>query len=149
MLVQAHPDDESFMGGGASAFYARHGVETTLVTFTDGQAGRAGVEGHVPVTSTDELGCVRRRELGKAVAVLGIGRLVAPGWMDGQLESVENEKGIRFVSEQLEQFRPGVVSSFGPEGAPNNHPDHIACGRWTQLALERMVDSCRLSRVRS
>ena len=52
VCVHAHPDDEAFFGGGASAHYARLGYGVVLITCTNGRlgfdgAGRAGNEpGH-------------------------------------------------------------------------------------------------------
>ena len=40
MAVLAHPDDESLGFGGVLARYADEGVETSLVTATQGQRGR-------------------------------------------------------------------------------------------------------------
>lgn len=136
-MVLAHPDDECFVGGGALTHYAGQGVETTLLTVTDGQAGRAGVTGNDPLTDRESLGRVRREELRAAARALGIGTLVTPGWMDGQLSAMPDDAGVALVTECFQQHRPAIVISFGPEGAGNQHPDHIATSRWTLQAFDQ------------
>jgi LmbE family N-acetylglucosaminyl deacetylase len=42
LMVLAHPDDESFVGGGTLYYYRQRGVPNALICFTDGQSGRQG-----------------------------------------------------------------------------------------------------------
>lgn len=137
LLVLAHPDDESFMGGGALAYYTRRGVRTALLTFTDGQSGRMGRTGQPALATSENLGAVRREELRRAAAVLGIGELITPGWMDKGLADIPHEQGTAVVTRHLRRLRPEVMISFGPEGAPNKHPDHLASARWAASAYDQ------------
>lgn len=137
LMVLAHPDDESFVGGGTLSYYAEKGVPTALLCATDGQAGRAGLTGGDPLVTRDQLGQLRREELARAARILGIGTLFTPGWMDGQLAAVSDDQGAALVLEHFQHARPEVVISFGPEGAGNQHPDHKATSRWTLLAFEQ------------
>src|SRR5690606_6141471 len=116
LLALAHPDDESFVGGGTLAHYAAQGVSTALLCATDGQAGRAGLTGREPLTSRDQLGQIRRAELTQAAHALGIGELITPGWMDGQLDRVPDQQGVELLMDAFRQVRPEIVISFGPEG---------------------------------
>src|SRR6185295_1313140 len=67
--IYAHPDDETFSGGGTYSKYAAAGVRCTIYCATDGDAGKtSGLE----IKSKEELGAVRRKELGAAAKILGI-----------------------------------------------------------------------------
>ncbi len=140
LLVLAHPDDECFFGGGALAWYARKGVPTALLVLTDGQAGRMGLGGRVGTAAPDILGPIRRQELERAARVLGISKLIAPGWMDGGLKDVPDENGLALVTRWVRELRPEVLISFGPEGGASGHADHRAAWRWTDEAFNRAAD---------
>ncbi len=140
LLILAHPDDESFAGGGALAHYARRGLRTALLCYTDGQAGRLGRTGAAPIADRGTVGAVRRAELQRAAAILGIETVITPGWMDGALDRVSDERGLAVAVEQIRRFRPSVTISFGPEGAANGHADHIASSRWATRAFELAAD---------
>lgn len=126
LAVTAHPDDESFLFGGALALHARRGDAVRLLCLTDGQAGRTG-----GLTDREGLGAQRRGELLRACALLGIGRPITPGLPDGALET--EPRGAAVVEEAVRAFDPDVLLSFGPEGA-SGHPDHKAAWRWTRAA---------------
>jgi LmbE family N-acetylglucosaminyl deacetylase len=70
LCVTAHPDDESGGFGGALLLAHNAGVETSVVCFTDGQAAhfRGGA------AADEDLGRLRRAEMGAACAVLGVTR---------------------------------------------------------------------------
>jgi LmbE family N-acetylglucosaminyl deacetylase len=128
LAVTAHPDDESFILGGALAVHARAGGKAGLLCLTDGQVGRTG-----DVCPREELGRVRREELVRAARILGIPHLFTPGLMDGGLEALGDEAGARVVREHVERFGADILLTFGPEGA-SGHADHKACYRWTLAA---------------
>ncbi len=140
LMVLAHPDDESFVGGGTLAFYARCGVPTALICLTDGQAGRLGVMGAPPLATRETLGPLRRLELERAARVLGIGEVITPGWLDGGLSEIEDRVGIERIAHEIRRLRPEVIVSFGLEGGPSAHADHILSARWTEAAFELAAD---------
>ncbi len=126
LVIAAHPDDESFLFGGALAVHALAGGATALLCLTDGQAGRTG-----GLCTQDELGFVRRRELEAAAEVLGVGELITPGLMDGALAGMDAAEGHEYVRAAIASFGPDVLLTFGPEGA-SGHDDHKTCWRWTR-----------------
>ena len=128
LAVTAHPDDESFTFGGALAIHARRGDEVALLCLTDGQAGRTG-----GLVAREDLAELRRAELYRACAVLGIGVPMTPGLRDGALHEYGEERGVRVVERAVSEFNPDVVLTFGPEGA-SGHEDHKAAWRWTRQA---------------
>lgn len=128
LAVTAHPDDESFLFGGAMALHARNGGKTALLCLTDGQIGRTG-----GLCTQEELAAVRRAELEKAAALLEIGELHLERLMDGSLSELSDEDGAAIVAHYVEETGADVLLTFGPEGA-SGHDDHRACYRWTKAA---------------
>src|SRR3954452_528421 len=84
MAVHAHPDDEASGTGGVLARYSSEGIQTVLVTCTDGSCGdgpggvQPGQPGHVPA----EVGAMRRSELEASCAVLKASHLELLGYAD-------------------------------------------------------------------
>lgn len=72
LAVHAHPDDESSKGAATMARYAAEGNDVLVATFTGGERGDilnpamdvAGVKDRLPE--------VRREEMAKAAAILGV-----------------------------------------------------------------------------
>ncbi len=117
-----HPDDECFAFGGALALAAQHGVETSVVCLTDGQAAthRGTAE------SPEALGRMRRDEFAASCRVLGVAHHELLDYQDARLEFASlSEVAAKLVS-RIRAFRPHLVLTFGGEGALNNHPDHTA-----------------------
>jgi LmbE family N-acetylglucosaminyl deacetylase len=125
LAVTAHPDDESFLFGGALAAYAAAGHRCGLLCLTDGQQGRTG-----GLVDRRDLGELRRAELGRAAGVLGIEHLFTPGLVDGELDRMDDAAGADLVATCADRFGADVLLTFGPEGA-SGHADHKACWRWT------------------
>ena len=84
MAVHAHPDDEATGTGGILAKAAAEGIETVLVTCTDGRCGDApggvkpGDPGHDPAAVVE----MRRAELERSCAILGVKHLELLGFGD-------------------------------------------------------------------
>jgi len=128
----AHPDDETFSGGGTYAKYSAAGVRCTLWCATDGDAGKSS---GLSVGSRAELGRVRRAELAAAAKVLGFASVDTPGHPDGGLGAMDQQVLIGGMVAHLRRERPDVVITFGPEGAPNTHPDHRVVSRAATAAF--------------
>src|SRR5919201_6484907 len=92
MIVHAHPDDEAIGTGGTLARYSAEGVRTVLVTATLGEEG----EIVVPELNTPEvkarLAEVRREELRKATAILGIAQQEFLGYRDSGMAGTESNQ---------------------------------------------------------
>jgi LmbE family N-acetylglucosaminyl deacetylase len=130
--IYAHPDDETFSGGGTYAKYAAAGVCITLFCATDGDAGKTS---GLKVASKQELGLIRRKELEAAGRILGIQSVECWGYPDGGLGAVNQEELIARMVRHIRRQRPQVVITFGPEGAPNTHPDHRVISRAATAAF--------------
>ena len=130
--IFAHPDDEVFSIGGTVARYSRAGVSCNLFCATDGDAGRAS---GIAVSSRAGLGAMRRAELATGAALLGFAPPVYGGLPDGELAAADTDLLIGQIVECLRRWRPSVVITFGPEGAPNTHRDHRAISRAATAAF--------------
>src|SRR5947209_10004804 len=126
LLVHAHPDDESIFGGGAIIKAHREGKRVVLVTCTGGEVGE--IHNMDEAENRPRLKEVRRLELERAAAILGVDRIVWLGYRDsGMAGTGDNENPGSFYMAPLEETagklaavieeeRPEVVITYGPDG---------------------------------
>jgi LmbE family N-acetylglucosaminyl deacetylase len=133
LAVFSHPDDETFRPGGTLALLARNGVQVHVLIATRGEAGSCG---DPPLCTPADLPGVRERELRCACAALGLQPPRLLGYEDGNLQKVEAEKMIAHILKAVDEIKPQVLLSFGPDGL-SGHPDHIVIGRHTLAAFYR------------
>jgi len=149
MAVHAHPDDEATSTGGILARYSAEGVQTILVTCTNGEQGDApggikpGEDGHHP----EEVAAVRLAELRTSAALLGISHLELLDYRDSGMDGwVSNKDPGVFcnvpladvssrVAELMRYYRPQVVVTYDENGN-YGHPDHIQAHRAAVAAAE-------------
>lgn len=132
MAVTAHPDDEAGAFGGTLRLYADRGVETCVLCLTPGQAAS-----HRGNAKTDqELAAVRRREFAASCAILGVAQPIALDYMDGRLHRLDLYQVVWEITRQIRSFRPGVLITFGSEGAITSHPDHSMVSVFATLAFQ-------------
>ena len=155
LLVHAHPDDETINNGATMAYYAREGVDVTLVTCTRGEEGEILVPELVHLASNreDKLGEHREIELANAMRVLGVKDhrfLGAPRmkWRDsGMMGTTPNNRPDVFWNANLDdaanylvkiinEIRPQVMITYDENGG-YGHPDHIQAHRVAMRAAER------------
>jgi LmbE family N-acetylglucosaminyl deacetylase len=132
--VFAHPDDDVYTIGGTLLLNAG-ALAPTLIFATNGGAGPISD----PSSATREtLGDVRRGEQRAALNVIGFpnARIEWLGHPDYYLPNVPFEQLIDEVTSLLEQVRPHVVVSFGPDGLTSHH-DHIRIGEAATEAFHR------------
>lgn len=129
VFVWAHPDDESYLGGGLMALLRDAGRRVVCVTATRGEVGDGST------TDRQALGRLRERELSAALAALGVLEHVWLGYADGGCAHVDPARTAARVGEVLRRVRPETVVSFGPDGV-TGHPDHRAVGAWTRAAVD-------------
>jgi len=135
--VFAHPDDDAFAITGTVALHADDpGFRFALVLATSGERGMIAD----PALATREtLGEVREREALAGWRALGRepDRLGFLRYPDGGLERVPHGELVERIAAILEEERPDVVITFGPDGV-TGHPDHIAVGRAATEAFHRL-----------
>jgi LmbE family N-acetylglucosaminyl deacetylase len=146
MAVHAHPDDEA-SGGGILASYSDQGIQTIVVTCTNGEYGDApggikpGQEGHDP----ELVARLRLTELEKSASILKISDVETLGYHDsGMLEwdyksrpdaftNVPLETVAGRIGELITKYRPQVLVTYDDAGA-YQHPDHVHASRAAQAA---------------
>lgn len=127
--VWAHPDDETYLGGGLLALAAANGQRTTCVTATAGEHGTADAERWPP----DRLAAERRAELERALAVLDVDEHHWLGVEDGTCDAIDLADGVAAIRRILRHARPDTLITFGADGV-TGHPDHRTVGWWASLA---------------
>jgi LmbE family N-acetylglucosaminyl deacetylase len=157
MAVHAHPDDEASSTGGVLALYGDQGIQTVVVTCTNGEFGDApggikpGQEGH------DEQAVAQQRlaELRKSCEILGVTHLETLGYHDsGMVEWEYKELPDAFcnvpldtvsarIAALIEQYRPQVLITYDDKG-PYQHPDHVHASQAAQLAFAQSGISAKL-----
>lgn len=168
VLVHAHPDDETIATGGTIARYAAECVAVTLVTCTLGEQGEvipAELAG-LAAEHADQLGGYRIGELRAAGAALGLteqrflggigrwrdsGMVVEPGGRVGApsdlhpraLAGGEPAEQVDALLAVLDELRPQVVVSYGPDGG-YGHPDHVRAHEITMAATAQLPDVGRV-----
>ena len=120
--IFAHPDDETFCAGGTFARYAEQGAAIMVVSVTRGQAGQIR---DAAAADRRTLPAVREAELRLACDRLGIATVRCLDHVDGTLAEVELSALVDEVAGVIDEFRPDVVITFGPDGG-YGHPDHVA-----------------------
>lgn len=151
MAVHAHPDDEVISTGGVLAKYAAAGVETVVVTCTDGSQGFGpggvlpGEEGH----DLDAVAAIRKEELAKSLSLLGVSHHEFLGYRDSGMVGWDgNEAPEAFCNAKLDEaadalaaliraYEPQVVVTYDETSGGYGHPDHVQTHRVTVAALER------------
>lgn len=136
--VFAHPDDDAYGIAGTVALHADDpDFRFVLVHATEGEAGDI----HPDFDATPEtLGSIRRAE--DEAAWRAVGRVPDRhewlGHPDGGVAGVPFADLVDDIWTILEEERPNVVCTFGPDGI-FGHPDHIAVGAATDAAFARGV----------
>lgn len=122
--VFAHPDDDTYGVGGSLGLHAGEDMEITIVMATSGDAGRIA---DPSLATRETLAAVREAEDVASWRALGLEPDVRfLRHPDGALERVSSTLTDE-VRDVLEEARPDVVITFGPDGI-TGHEDHVAIG---------------------
>ena len=131
LAVFAHPDDET-AAAPLLAHYARLGHPVYLASITSGQLGFKNAR----LPAGEELGRLREEELRCAARALGIREPLLLGFQD---QGISRNPAAAEVADRLREIiderRPEVVLTFGPDGL-TGHPDHRAAGNITTQVVQ-------------
>lgn len=130
VVVGAHPDDETLGFGGTAVLLAEAGVRVQIVSASDG----GGAFPDQSLLQRFQLERVRRAELYRAAATLGLSAPLCLGLPDGQIARHE-ERLADLVTEVLATKPAGTWCAATWRG--DGHPDHEAVGRAAAIAAER------------
>ncbi|HEY6378229.1 MAG TPA: PIG-L family deacetylase [Candidatus Dormibacteraeota bacterium] len=147
LAVHAHPDDESITMGGTMAVLTEDGVQVANVCCTDGELATIVAADMPEEEYRPRLGEVRREELRRACAILGVAEVHCLGYHDSGMAGAPTStrpeaffmQPLDAVAERLtaiiRAFRPHVVVTYDAYGG-YGHPDHIQAHRGTLVAVE-------------
>jgi LmbE family N-acetylglucosaminyl deacetylase len=148
MAVHAHPDDEASSTGGVLALSADEGIQTVVVTCTNGEFGDApggikpGQNGH----DAQSVAQLRLAELRQSCKILGVTHLELLGYSDsGMAEWDYKERPEAFwnvpqdvvaarIGDLIRTYRPQVVITYDDKGL-YQHPDHVHASLSAQQAV--------------
>ena len=150
MAVCPHPDDECTSAGGMLARYASEGVETVVVTCTNGELGDGpgGVKPGEPGHDEQAVAQTRLAELAESCRILHVTHLETLGYRDSGMAdwefkghadafcNVPLEETTSRLVELMEKYRPDVVIADYDRGG-YNHPDHLRAHRVATDAVAR------------
>ncbi len=135
LVVDPHPDDESFFWGGTIAKYAKQGAEIYLLVLSNGEKGKIsithsekGFQGFREAKTLEDqewLAAERQKECEEAVNLLGIKHVEFLGIPNLEV----NQSAIIPIKTVIKNFDPHVVFSFNEAGtfSPVNQ-DHSWAG---------------------
>jgi len=139
LVVMSHPDDESMGCGGLILRHTRAGIPVNLICATRGEAGWSGK----PLgAKKEDLAQIRTGELEEAAATLAIGGVELWDYPDGGVDRCDRQEITQRIWEQITKLRPKAVVAWGPDGG-YGHPDHIAVGACTDIAVTSMAEGDR------
>jgi LmbE family N-acetylglucosaminyl deacetylase len=127
--IWAHPDDEAYCSHGLMAQVRAERGRVVVVTATRGEHGTDDPEAWPP----ERLAALRERELRASLSHAGVTEQRWLGHRDSELDDFGIEAGAATLVPIIEEVRPSVIVTFGPEGM-TGHPDHRAISAWTTRA---------------
>lgn len=124
LVVFPHPDDEAFSSSGTIAKHIAEGSQVTYACLTLGEMGRnLGVP---LIANRVTLPAIRKQELMKAAAAIGIQDVRCLGYHDKTIEFEPYEKIDADILVLIEELNPTRIITFLP--GYSVHPDHNATG---------------------
>jgi LmbE family N-acetylglucosaminyl deacetylase len=138
--IWAHPDDEAYLMAGVMALAVDAGQRVACVTATIGDAGETADADRWPLARLSE---IRREELERSLAILGVTDHRSLDLPDGRLADLDPSEPVRHLADTIDRVRPDTIITFGPDGM-TGHPDHQTVSRWVDDAIALAGDDVRL-----
>lgn len=153
VAVHAHPDDESSKGAASMARYVHEGVSVTVITCTGGERGDIlNPRMQDDPEALADLPAVRRREMARAQAILGVDHEwlgfedsglpegePLPTLPEGSFATLDLETATRPLVAAIRRLRPHVLTTYDENGG-YPHPDHIMTHRISVAAFDWAAD---------
>jgi mycothiol S-conjugate amidase len=152
MAVHAHPDDESSKGAATMAKYVDEGARVMVVSLTGGERGDILNPAMDLPEIHGRIAEVRRDEMAKAAAILGVehewlGFIDSglpegdplPPLPEGCFALVPLAESTERLVRLIREFKPHVVTTYDENGG-YPHPDHIRCHEVSVAAYEAAGD---------
>jgi len=133
MGIWPHPDDEAYLSAGLMARVADASRPVTVLTLTRGEKGTSNPEDY----DQPHFAAQRERELRTSLAELGVTDVRLGEYRDGECDLVDSEAAIRYIATTIDEVRPDVLVTFGPDGI-TGHRDHRLVSSWVTEAWRRV-----------
>ncbi len=153
--VHAHPDDESSKGAATTAKYVAEGVEVLVATCTGGERGSILNPAMDRPDVLTNIGRIRREEMDRARAVLGIEQTwlgfvdsglpegePLPPLPDGCFALLDVDEAAAPLVKVIRTYRPHVITTYDENGG-YPHPDHVMCHKISVAAFAAAADPNR------
>ena len=129
--VWAHPDDEAYLSSGLMRAVRRAGGQVVVLTATRGEHGTDDPVRWPP----DRRARHREQELRTSLRLAEVHEHRWLGYADGSLAGVPRGDAVDAVAAVLDDVRPDVVVTFGPDGM-TGHEDHRTVSAWVTEAWQ-------------
>ncbi|MDB5079557.1 MAG: hypothetical protein JWP00_1481 [Chloroflexi bacterium] len=151
MAVHAHPDDETTSGGPSMVKYRAEGIQTIVVTCTDGAEGEMHDPDLDPEWALPRMAEIRKGEMERAAKILNLNAHEWLGYRDsGMMGTPANENPACFWKADLTEatgrlvrlvrkYRPQVMLTYNSNGG-YGHPDHIQAHKVASAAFDYAAD---------
>ena len=131
VFIIAHPDDEIFASNLLKVFSDAETYQVSIVTVTDGGGG--GLLGDPPLTTEEQLGTYRKKELTDSLSQYEIDALHILDYEDkgrshSKKNKLDNSKLDHCLRETVKELQPQIIVSHGSDGE-YGHPMHVAIHR--------------------
>ena len=130
LCVFAHPDDEALGPSGTIAQLAKsHNIYLLCATKGEGQKSSS--------REKKELAEIRKRELLRSAAILGVKKVFFLGYKDGHLCNTIYHSLAKKIQKKIEKLKPEILITFEPRGI-SGHTDHIVVSNVTSYVFEKI-----------
>lgn len=121
LCVQPHPDDNEIGAAATIAKLASLGCKITYLTVTDGCMGTLD-----PAQKPEELVAIRKKEVEKSAAFLGVSQTIFLNFADGSF--ADERLLFQGIVSVIRQVKPEFVMTVDPFLPYEAHPDHRRVG---------------------
>lgn len=133
MFIFPHPDDE-ITSAGTLKLLDNEGIETSLITFTHGEAG--GSNGLVSETDSLKrkvaLGKIRVKELTAVGQLLGVDNQEILDYPDSGIKNLPPDSLKKVIREKIARYQPTILFTYDDVIGLYGHPDHRLIAQYTK-----------------
>lgn len=152
LAVHAHPDDESSKGAATMARYVAEGHDVLVATATGGEEGSILNPAMDRPEIIENMSAVRREEMARAAAKLGVSHLwmgyrdsglpegdPQPPLPEGSFATLDPDIPTQKLVRIIRTFRPHVIITYDENGG-YPHPDHLQVHAISMAAWDAAAD---------
>ncbi len=133
MFIFPHPDDEITCAG-TLKLLNKQGIETSLITFTHGEAGNSNgtVNETDPIKKKIALADIREKELRAVGQLLGVNNQEILDFPDGGIKDIPADSLKKIIRQKIALYQPTVLITYDDVIGLYGHPDHRLMAQYTK-----------------